>query len=310
MIALSDISRIFIMGDQEVRALNHINLTINAGEYVSVMGPSGSGKSTLLNIIGLLDQPSSGAYHLETRDVTALTEAEQAKVRRERIGFIFQAFHLVPRLTAAENIELPLILEGLPPIERQARVKAALEQTDLIDRAHHRPAELSGGQRQRVAIARALAVNPRLIVCDEPTSALDVSVQAQILNLLKDLQDRLGLAYLFITHNISVVEFLAQEVAVMYLGRIVETGPVEQVLRAPRHPYTQALLSAVPTVEKESGRTVIRLTGELPSPANPPKGCHFHPRCMQAMAVCREVYPEAREWEGRQLCCHLYDEKP
>ena len=200
MIALSDISRIFIMGDQEVRALNHINLTINAGEYVSVMGPSGSGKSTLLNIIGLLDQPSSGAYHLETRDVTALTEAEQAKVRRERIGFIFQAFHLVPRLTAAENIELPLILEGLPPAERQVRVQAALEQTDLGDRAHHRPAELSGGQRQRVAIARATILSPAVLLADEPTGNLDHKTGAEVVALLEKLHHE-GTTVIVVTHD-------------------------------------------------------------------------------------------------------------
>ena len=200
MITLSDLSRIFTMGDQEVRALNHINLTISAGEYVSVMGPSGSGKSTLLNIIGLLDQPSSGSYRLENRDVTALSEAEQAKVRRERIGFIFQAFHLVPRLTAAENIELPLILEGLPATERQARVKAALEQTDLVERAHHRPAELSGGQRQRVAIARATILNPAVLLADEPTGNLDHKTGAEVVALLEKLHHA-GTTVIVVTHD-------------------------------------------------------------------------------------------------------------
>jgi putative ABC transport system ATP-binding protein len=200
MITLTDLSRIFTMGDQEVRALNHINLTISAGEYLSVMGPSGSGKSTLLNIIGLLDQPSSGTYLLENRDVTALSEAEQAKVRRERIGFIFQAFHLVPRLTAAENIELPLILEGLAPAERQARVKAALEQTDLIDRAHHRPAELSGGQRQRVAIARATILNPAVLLADEPTGNLDHKTGAEVVALLEKLHHA-GTTVIVVTHD-------------------------------------------------------------------------------------------------------------
>ncbi len=200
MISLSGLSRIFTMGDQEVRALNHIDLRISAGEYVSVMGPSGSGKSTLLNIIGLLDQPSSGTYLLENRDVTALSEAEQAKVRRERIGFIFQAFHLVPRLTAVENIELPLILEGLPPAERQARVKAALEQTDLVERAHHRPAELSGGQRQRVAIARATILNPAVILADEPTGNLDHKTGAEVVALLEKLHHE-GTTVIVVTHD-------------------------------------------------------------------------------------------------------------
>ncbi len=200
MIALSDLSRIFTMGDQEVRALNRINLSIAAGDYVSVMGPSGSGKSTLLNIIGLLDQPSTGKYLLENRDVTALSESEQAKVRRERIGFIFQAFHLVPRLTAAENIELPLILEGLPTAERQARVKAALEQTGLTDRADHRPAELSGGQRQRVAIARATILSPAVILADEPTGNLDHKTGAEVVAMLEKLHHA-GTTVIVVTHD-------------------------------------------------------------------------------------------------------------
>ncbi len=200
MIQLNGISRIFTMGDQEVKALNHIDLTITQGEYLSVMGPSGSGKSTLLNIIGLLDQPDNGTYLLENRDVTALSEAEQARVRRERIGFIFQSFHLIPRLTAAENIELPLILEGLSVVERKARVKAVLEQTGLSDRASHRPAELSGGQRQRVAIARATILNPAVLLADEPTGNLDHKTGAEVVALLEKLQHE-GTTVIVVTHD-------------------------------------------------------------------------------------------------------------
>jgi peptide/nickel transport system ATP-binding protein len=192
--------------------------------------------------------------------------------------------------------------------QRQTRIAELLNQVGLSPEARYRyPHEFSGGQRQRICIARALAVEPKLIICDEPTSALDVSVQAQILNLLKELQDKFGLAYLFITHNLSVVEYLAHEVAVMYLGRIVESGAVEDVLENPLHPYTKALLSAVPQVDIDSERKVIRLRGELPSPANPPVGCHFNPRCAQAWQECRNGYPSARSVSPtHSVRCFLY----
>lgn len=200
MIALTGISRIFTMGDQEVRALNNINLTIAPGAYVSVMGPSGSGKSTLLNLIGLLDQPTSGTYLLENIDVTSLSEIDQARVRRERIGFIFQSFHLIPRLTAAENIELPLILDGIPSAERKKRVQAILQQTNLLERADHRPSELSGGQRQRVAIARATILNPAVLLADEPTGNLDHKTGAEVIALLENLHHQ-GTTIITVTHD-------------------------------------------------------------------------------------------------------------
>ena len=200
MIALTAISRIFTMGDQEVRALNNINLTIAPGAYVSVMGPSGSGKSTLLNLIGLLDQPTSGTYLLENIDVTSLSETDQARVRRERIGFIFQSFHLIPRLTAAENIELPLILDGIPSAERKKRVQAIFQQTNLLERADHRPSELSGGQRQRVAIARATILNPAVLLADEPTGNLDHKTGAEVIALLENLHHQ-GTTIITVTHD-------------------------------------------------------------------------------------------------------------
>ncbi len=200
MIRLAAISRVFHMGDQEVRALNNINLDITAGEYLSIMGPSGSGKSTLLNLIGLLDRPDSGRYELDGNDVTALSETEQARMRREKIGFVFQAFHLVPRLTAADNIELPLILEGVNSSERRARVAAALDAFDLADRASHRPAELSGGQRQRVAIARATILNPAAILADEPTGNLDHKIGAEVMALLEGLHHS-GTTLIVVTHD-------------------------------------------------------------------------------------------------------------
>jgi peptide/nickel transport system ATP-binding protein len=215
-----------------------------------------------------------------------------------------------PRMLVQDIVAEGMVTQKLVTgrAERRAKVEQLLGLVGLPAEATDRyPHEFSGGQRQRICIARALAVEPRLIVCDEPTSALDVSVQAQVLNLLKQLQDELGIAYLFITHNISVVSYLAHEVAVMYLGRIVEQGPVERVLEQPAHPYTQALLAAVPVPDPNVDRRPIRLEGDMPSPINPPSGCHFHPRCPQAMAACRERYPEIVEIDtDHRVACLLH----
>ena len=200
MIRLEGIVRCFRMGDQEVRALDGIDLAIGAGEYLSVMGPSGSGKSTLLNVLGLLDRPDAGRYVLDGTDVAALSEPAQAQVRRNRIGFVFQSFHLVPRLTAFENIELPLTLEGIAPAERRARVEAALDAIGLTERAHHKPNELSGGQRQRVAIARATILQPAVLLADEPTGNLDHRIGAEVVALLEDLHRR-GTTLIVVTHD-------------------------------------------------------------------------------------------------------------
>ncbi|OGB28249.1 MAG: macrolide ABC transporter ATP-binding protein [Burkholderiales bacterium RIFCSPLOWO2_12_FULL_61_40] len=199
-IELSGIERVFHLGDTEVHALSHLNLSINAGEYVAVMGPSGSGKSTLLNLLGLLDRPNAGSYRLEGRDVTTLTPDQQARVRSERIGFVFQSFHLVPRLSAAENIALPMVLAGLPPTQRADRVAQALKDYGLENRAHHRPDELSGGQRQRVAIARATIMQPAMILADEPTGNLDRSTGDEVVRLLEGLNAR-GVTLVVVTHD-------------------------------------------------------------------------------------------------------------
>ncbi len=200
MIELKQVSRSFMVGDQQVAALRGIDLHIDAGDYVSIMGPSGSGKSTLLNLLGLLDRPSSGTYKLEGGDVTALDDAQQARVRSRKIGFVFQSFHLVPRLTAAMNIELPLILAGMPPAERKARVMALLENYGLVDRADHRPDQLSGGQRQRVAIARATSMHPAVLLADEPTGNLDQTTGKEVINLLEQLVER-HVALIMVTHD-------------------------------------------------------------------------------------------------------------
>jgi peptide/nickel transport system ATP-binding protein len=236
--------------------------------------------------------------------------ARQLRKQRAGMQMIFQDPYasLNPKMRVAEILQ-----EGMDALsiannsdERQRRIDELLEQVGLEKASKWRyPHEFSGGQRQRIAIARVLAVNPNLLICDEPTSALDVSVQAQILNLLKSLQQQLGLSYLFISHNLAVVEYLAHEVYVMYLGRIVERGTVEEVLHAPKHPYTQALLSAVPRIDGQGMKTV-RLAGETPSPSNPPQGCHFHTRCAHAMAKCRADYPaETIISATHRVHCHL-----
>ena len=200
MIELKEIHRDFLVGDQRVHALDDVNLTIESGEYVSIMGPSGSGKSTLLNLLGLLDRPTSGNYCLNSQDVTSLTDIEQAQVRNREIGFVFQMFHLVPRLTAAENVELPLILAGMPPQQRSPRVSRALDDLGLTDRSHHKPDQLSGGQRQRVAIARATVTEPRVLLADEPTGNLDHKSGMDVIHILEQLNDR-GITLIMVTHD-------------------------------------------------------------------------------------------------------------
>jgi peptide/nickel transport system ATP-binding protein len=292
-----------------VFAVDGVSMNIPQGCTQALVGESGCGKTTVGKGILQLIRPTAGSVRFEDTELTTLKGARLRRRRRD-FQFIFQDPYssMNPRMLVGDIVEEGMLAQGIGKTraERRTRVEELFDRVGLSARHVQRyPHEFSGGQRQRICIALALAVDPKLVICDEPTSALDVSVQAQILNLLKQLQNELGLSYLFITHNLAVVSYLADRVAVMYLGRIVEEGPVAEVLERPRHPYTQSLLSAVPQVDPASRREIIRLEGDLPSPANPPPGCHFHPRCPHAMPRCREAYPDVSVSGEHSVRCFL-----
>ncbi|MCL4764676.1 MAG: ATP-binding cassette domain-containing protein [Hyphomicrobiaceae bacterium] len=288
-----------------LNAVAGVDLDVHKGEVLGIVGESGCGKSTLARMILGLLPPSSGTVRLSGRDIRVMPR--RALARRMQPVFQDPYSSLNPRRRVASIVALPLAVQGSHSAEeRRARAIAALDKVGLPARyADNFPSQLSGGQRQRVAIARALVTEPEIVVCDEPTSALDVSVQSQILNLLIDLKENLGLTYVFISHNLAVVEHLATRVAVMYLGRIVELGATAELFRNPRHPYTQALLASVLTPEPGLGIPEALLGTASPDPLNVPAGCPFHPRCPQAVEMCRGAVPKPVDTAAGFAACHL-----
>jgi dipeptide transport system ATP-binding protein len=305
------VSRGLFKPQATVKALNGVSFAVNAGETLAVVGESGCGKSTLARALTLIERPTGGTLMLGDVNAADATWA-QLRTLRQQVQMVFQNPYasLNPRKRIEQMLEEPLVLNtALPAAERRERVQAMLKQVGLRpEHAQRYPHMFSGGQRQRIAIARAMMLSPKLLVADEPTSALDVSIQAQILNLFMDLQERTGIAYVFISHNLSVVEHIAQRVMVMYLGRVVESAPKAQLFAQPLHPYTKALLSATPSIDAARRAHKIRIVGELPSPLNPPSGCTFHKRCPFATERCVNEVPSLRPVLAGEVACHYAEE--
>lgn len=302
-----DVAQGFFKPAAQVKALNGVSFELTAGKTLAVVGESGCGKSTLARQLTLIEAPTAGSLLLEGQDAATASKAE-LKAMRTKVQMVFQNPYasLNPRQKIGTQLGEPLeINTSLSASEREERVRAMMTRVGLRPEHYYRyPHMFSGGQRQRIAIARAMMLNPRIVVADEPTSALDVSIQAQVLNLFMDLQEEFNTAYVFISHNLAVVEHVADELMVMYLGRAVEVGAKEKIYSRPLHPYTQALLSATPSIHPEDRRIKIKIHGELPSPLNPPSGCTFHKRCPFANERCQQEVPELRALDERMIACH------
>ncbi|WP_287882310.1 peptide ABC transporter ATP-binding protein [Aquitalea sp.] len=302
-----DVAQGFFKPSAQVKALNGVSFELQAGKTLAVVGESGCGKSTLARQLTLIEPPTSGSLLLDGQDAATAGKAE-LKAMRTKVQMVFQNPYasLNPRQKIGTQLGEPLdINTSLSASEREERVRAMMTRVGLRPEHYYRyPHMFSGGQRQRIAIARAMMLNPKIVVADEPTSALDVSIQAQVLNLFMDLQEEFNTAYVFISHNLAVVEHVADELMVMYLGRAVEVGAKEKIYSRPLHPYTQALLSATPSIHPEDRRIKIKIQGELPSPLNPPSGCTFHKRCPFANERCQQEVPELRALDERMIACH------
>jgi dipeptide transport system ATP-binding protein len=302
-----EVSQGFLKPKAMVKALNGVSFELKAGKTLAVVGESGCGKSTLARQLTLIEAPTAGSLVLEGVDIAKASKT-QLKALRSKVQMVFQNPYasLNPRQKIGDQLGEPLLINThLSAKEREEKVRAMMKRVGLRPEHYYRyPHMFSGGQRQRIAIARAMMLQPQIVVADEPTSALDVSIQAQVLNLFMDLQDEFNTAYVFISHNLAVVEHVADDLMVMYLGRAVEVGTKEAIYDKPLHPYTQALLSATPSIHEEDRRVKIKIQGELPSPLNPPTGCAFHKRCPYATAQCGQDVPQLRTLLGREVACH------